>query len=993
LGACKDAPVVLHDGDTGATSSLTPVPPLRLELLGPMRLFVQGKLVEVPGRVRRSLLARLAIARNDVVVVSTLIDDLWPSDPPEAARRALHTHLSRIRRHLGPHAERLQRSPVGYRLELGEGELDVLDLQAEVRRAHATMATSPDDAVRILRALVDLWRGDALVEFDELTVFSGEAAALAEVRCELVDDLLAAMLAAGDRDAIAEARRATTAQPLRERTHQLLMEALAADGQAVDALRVGRGYSRRLRTTSGLDPGNEFTALEQRIAGDRPLVVAPTRSLTSFVGRRDELVQLASAAAKPGLVTLVGAGGVGKTRLALEFVNSLPESARRGVVALATVSASADVPAAAAAALGVRSNGSTPLTTLLTEVIHINGWLLVLDNCEHVIQAVRDLVVDVLDACPNLTVLTTSRQPLGLAGEVVLRLAPLGLPPRDADLGDLERSAAGQLFLERARHANPGLQVHAGLGPSIAGIVRALDGLPLALELAAGRLNAFSVTDLHDRLGGVSVLLEGGRATNSARHASLRATLEWSYQLLDPHEQGFFCALALFVDGFTLDAAEATGAAIDAHFDPAVSVGRLVDASFLEPVLDTEPARYRMLEPIRAFALTMLEDSGRRPLAVAAHAVWARSLASFIGSCYGGPREAAAVDVLQRELVNLRAVHERACAARDLPTRRALAVGLDLIATYREVPDIHTWAVALVTDDAIDGSEHDPVLCGLAARSAAMQGKIDLAEALAKRSLAQTATDVAALDALSAVMMYRGRMAEAVDILLAAADASPTPADRLTLDACAALAASYRGDHDAARQYNKVGMTIAEECDSDLGRAFGYYVEGEIAAACDSTAVQFYEAALRSAARAKAGFVEGIALVGLASIQRATGRTEDALASYKALIERWRSAGSWTQQWTTLRNLAETIAEVDDHATALTLILAARSAPAAADLTPDAASRLEALALRCEQQLSASDIDHVRALASNASGPDVVTMALTAIDRALGENRPHALAH
>ncbi len=985
---------MLHDGDTDVASRLTPVPALWLELLGPMRLFVQGKLVEVPGRVRRSLLARLAIARSEVVLVSTLIDDLWPSDPPEAARRALHTHLSRIRRHLGPHAERLRRSPVGYRLELDGSELDVLALRAELPRAHAMLATSPDDAVRMLRALVDLWRGDALAEFDELTVFAGEAAALAEVRCELIDDLLAAMLAAGDRDVVAEARRATTAQPLRERTHQLLMEALAADGQAVDALRVGHEYRRRLKTTSGLDPGDGFAGLEYRIAGGRPLPVAPTRSVTSFVGRRDEVVQLASAATKPGLVTLVGAGGVGKTRLALEFVNSLHESARRSVVELATVSASADVPAAVAAALGVRSTGTTPLTTLLTEVIHIDNRLLVLDNCEHVIQAVRDLVVELLDACPYLTVLTTSRHPLGLAGEVRLRLAPLGLPPPDADLGDIERSAAGQLFLDRARQANPGLRVHAGLGPSIAGIVRALDGLPLALELAAGRLSAFSVTDLHDRFGGALTLLQGGRTTKSRRHASLRATLEWSYQLLDPHDQGLFCALSLFVDGFTLDAAETIAVAIDLPFEPALSVGRLVDASILEPVLDHEPARYRMLEPIRAFALTMLDDTGRRPLAVAAHAAWARSLAGFIGSCYGGPHEAAAADVLQRELVNLRAAHERACASRDLATRRALVVGLDHIATYRELPDIHTWAIDLVTDDPTDGSEHEPALFGLAARSAVMQGKIDLAEVLARHSLAQTSTDLAALDALSAVMMYRGRMAEAIDILLAAADASPEPADRLTLDACAALAATYLGDHDAARQYNKVGMTIAEGCDSDLGRALGYYVEGELAATSNpSTAIQHYEVALRRAAQARAGFIEGIALVGLASIQTVTGRTTDALTSYAALIQRWRRAGSWTQQWTTLRNLAETIAVVDDHTTALTLILAAGSARAAPSLTPDVATRLDALVTECEQRLSPRDINQIRDLVTNASAPDIVTIALTAIDRALGNQRPHALAH
>ena len=247
-----------HRGDDelhrphGDHTTVTPAPEvgLRLQVLGPLQLLVDGEAVAIPGLRRRALLARLAVARGTTVLIGTLIDDIWPHEPPAAARRALNNHVWRLRRHLGPFAARLQRSASGCRLDVEATELDLLALDAGLAGARSTR--SPDATVEELKALISLWRGEALVEFAELQAFAAEIAAIGELRVDLVDELTAALLAAGRcRAALDTALRAAAADPLRERTHRLLMSALAAEGRTAEAMRAGGAFRRRLQPRPG----------------------------------------------------------------------------------------------------------------------------------------------------------------------------------------------------------------------------------------------------------------------------------------------------------------------------------------------------------------------------------------------------------------------------------------------------------------------------------------------------------------------------------------------------------------------------------------------------------------------------------------------------------------------------------------------------------------------------------------------------------------------
>ena len=748
---------------------------MRLQVLGPLQLLVDGEAVAIPGLRRRALLARLAVAHGTTVLVETLIDDIWPHEQPAAARRALNNHVWRLRRHLGPFATRLQRSASGCRLDVEPTELDLLALDVGI--ADARSALSPDATVEGLEALVGFWRGEALVEFAELPAFAAEIAALGELRAHLVDELVAALLASGRvRAALDAALRAAAAEPLRERTHRLLMSALAADGRSAEAMRAGRAFRRRLTTTTGLDPSGELDELERRVASGAlspgatsigtviPVPPLPHRPATALFGRAVELTELGALIETETLITITGPGGVGKTRLGLELVSSAASVRPCAVVGLASIETADSVPLVAAMALGLRPTGGQPPLQLLRELIRDDRWLIVLDNCEHLRLAVRSFVDTLTAACPRLTVVATSRQPLGLGGERLLRLTPLHVPALESGIASVEASSACRLFLERAGRTQPGLRLDADNYVAIADIVRGLDGLPLAIEIAASRMTAFSVHDLHARLDRTLALLHETPSLAAAHHASLRATLDWSYRLLAPDAQQLLCALSLFSDGFTLDAAESIGRGMGLPSDPADALARLVDSSLVEPSLGTGPARYRMLETVRTFGLTVLDETGQRPAAERANRSWITSLVESIACRFGGPDEPSAVDALLSEHLNLHAAHERARASDDADTRRRIIVGLFPFVTFCEIPDILTWELQAVSD--FPGGHRDVELLAVSSIAALARGRPDLAETRARRSLELAPLDSPhpfALDALGTAAMYAGRLEEAIE--------------------------------------------------------------------------------------------------------------------------------------------------------------------------------------------------------------------------------------
>ena len=518
-----------------------------MDVLGPLRLTIDDKPIDVPGPKRRAVLAMLAMASGRVVTADHLVDALWPTSPPESGRAALHSHVSRLRGHLGSSAGRLVSVDGGYRLALDPGGLDADRAEGLFAEGRTTRTSDPAAATGVLREALALWRGPALADLRDVTALATMAEGMEQLRRELTDLLIRCALDAGQAEGVVRlAAEAFADDPLREPAVLLLMRALAMTGQAPRALETAREYRRRLAEETGLDPSAQLGDLERSIAAgtigplgagetDRPPSTGGTRTrrATRLIGRAAELTALQRLLDNERLVTIVGAGGVGKTALALELARD--EDAAT-VLPLAAIADPSGVPHVLAGALGLREVRGDVLAACLTVLRGRPGHLLVVDNCEHQLDAVRDLVSAVLDACPEVSVLATSREPLGLAAECPSRLAPLPLPGpgplSDRDARQLSNVPSVAVFLERAARVRGALSPGVDDLRLVGEIVRQLDGVPLAIELAAGRLSTFSLVDLSRRLDRALDLLGGGRPRAETRHRTLRSTIEWSYDLL-----------------------------------------------------------------------------------------------------------------------------------------------------------------------------------------------------------------------------------------------------------------------------------------------------------------------------------------------------------------------------------------------------------------------------------------------------------------------------
>ncbi|QFZ21213.1 ATP-binding protein [Saccharothrix syringae] len=555
---------------------------MRIGILGPLEVRADdGAPVAVGGPRPRALLVLLALNANRVVGTDSIVAAQYGDTPPADAAGAVQAHVSRLRRAVGG----VVFEGGGYRLVVDPDDVDALRferLAADGRRLLA--AGAHDRAVGVLREAVDLWRGPALVD---LPHGAARAARLEELRLTALEDLHDAESALPGGAPVAELRALVAAHPLRERLRGLLMRALHAAGRQAEALAEFSDVRRLLADELGADPSPELSAVHLAVlrADQAPRPARPPAQLTSFVGRAAELDRLAGLRDRR-LVTIVGPGGTGKTRLAVEAVDEAC------FVDLSPVDDGALVPHALLGALGLRETGfaptaGDPVRRLVAALDR--PALLVLDNCERVGGAVAALVRVLLAECPALTVLATSREPLGLTGEVLLPLAPLDDP---AD--------AVRLFADRAAAVRPGFAVTADDREAVAAICAAVDGLPLAIELAAARLRQFTVGELAARLAehGPFRLLSRGDRTAAARHRTLRAVVAWSWDLLTPGERSAAARFSVFAGGAPPAAAEAVCGTEDVLAD-------LVDRSLL--LVDGH--RYRMLDTIRLFCAEHLEDA------------------------------------------------------------------------------------------------------------------------------------------------------------------------------------------------------------------------------------------------------------------------------------------------------------------------------------------------------------------------------------------------
>lgn len=692
-----------------------------ISLLGPLELRADtGTPVEVGGARLRRLLILLALEPGRTVTVGRLTDALWAGEPPAGAANALQALVSRLRRAGLP----VEAQPGGYRLAVAPDDVDVHRFEAAVRAARARLADDPAEGCRRLAEALDLWRGPALADVADADFARAPVARLTELRLAATEDLVRARLDRAAPEALLpQLRELVAAHPLRERLTGLLIRVLHRAGRAAEALAEYERLRATLADTLGTDPGPELAALHLEILRGEPAAVpvhsdsrvpadpaqspAPTdghpaavadpgrpargnlpATLTSFVGREEEVARVAGLLDRFRLATLTGPGGAGKTRLAVESGRAMAGRFPDGVwlVPLAPVTDPAEVPQAALAALGLREQAllaragrgapepADPVGRLV-DALAGRAVLLLLDNCEHLLDAAADLTERLLTACPGLRVLATSREPLGITGEALRPVESLALPPAGADPAAALAYPAVRLFADRAGAVRPDFAVDAATVGPVVRICRALDGMPLAIELAAARLRTMTAAQVDTRLDDRFRLLTGGSRTALPRHQTLRAVVDWSWDLLDDTERALWRRLAVFAGGATLEAAErvcgdgAVGDVLD-------GLSALVDKSLLVAGGTGEP-RYRMLETIREYGLDRLAEAGEADRVRRAHAAEYLALAE---AAEPELRGAAQLDWLRRlsaDHDNLHSGLRHAIAVADAPTavRYAAALG------------------------------------------------------------------------------------------------------------------------------------------------------------------------------------------------------------------------------------------------------------------------------------------------------------------------------
>ena len=657
---------------------------MEFAILGPLEVLAGSERVHVRRGLPRVLLTSLVLRAGDVVSVDTLIENLWGEELPANPLNALQTQMSYLRKVLAVHesgGEVLQTVSGGYRLAATADEVDARRFErlvAEGRRLLDRGTSSAlSAAVDRFDAALSLWRGDAMADAVDREFARGEATRLDELRLGAIEARVDALLGLGrHQDATEELVNLVRKHPLRERFYEQLIISQYRSGRQADGLRTFEAARRLLADELGIDPGPSLRALESAVLshdptldwapppgpdGGAPMVAVDatftrleTRALpaviSDFIGRDAELDRLQELLVRKRLLTITGPGGAGKSRLALELAHRLPPERNAWLVDLSSVRDGEDVPLAIAAILGVPTPPGQDPVDLIACALSDDDGVVLLDTCEHVVDSVAGAVGAMLRRCPRMAVLATSRRPLGITGEVAWPLPPLSVPPGETtDPATIARYPAVQLFCVRAAEVRPGFSLGAANAPHVAAICSALDGLPLAIELAAAQVDVLTPGTISARLVDRFRLLVGGARDVAARQQTLRATFDWSMALLDPSERDGFAMLGVFSGSFDL---EATVAVVgDDHPDPVRLVTNLVRQSM---VVATGDDRFRLLDSLRDYANELLAASGRGDAVAARHAEWFTRLAEAADAKVRSEEQGVWLRSLHDELPNLR---------------------------------------------------------------------------------------------------------------------------------------------------------------------------------------------------------------------------------------------------------------------------------------------------------------------------------------------------
>ncbi|MGN9910107.1 BTAD domain-containing putative transcriptional regulator [Phytohabitans sp. LJ34] len=660
---------------------------MQIGILGPFEVRTDdGASADVPGARLRGLLVALALEPGRVVPKATLVDWIWGEQPPTDAANALQRLVSRLRKAL-PEGS-VEGHTDGYRLTVAPDAVDAVRFERLVAQAR-----DDQDPRRLprLREALGLWRGAAMqdVGMQESAAFDAAVTRLEGLRLTAMEDRYDAEISLGHgAELVTELTDLVAAHPVRERLVAALMRALVATGRDTDAVLVYQRTRETLADELGIDPSPELSALHVALLrGElgRREVTRKTNlraELTSYVGKEADVAAVRDLVAKHRLTTLVGPGGTGKTRLATETARTLLDDLPDGawLVELAAIGADGDVAQATLAALSLRDAllGEAPdaePTDRVIAALRERTMLLILDNCEHVIDSAAAFAHRVLGECQRLRILATSREPLGITGEALWPVAPLVLPAEGADPGKIESSPAVRLLRDRAGAVRNDLATDAHTLETIARVCRALDGMPLAIELAAARLRTMSLDQLANRLDDRFRLLTGGSRTALPRHRTLRAVVDWSWELLTDAERTVLRRLSVFSGGASLEAAERVCAG-----DPveAWEVLELLTALTEKSLVVADGAgapRYRMLGTIKEYAVQRLAEAGETDVARRAHLAYFTEFAETAEPHLRRAEQLEWLAALESEHDNIAAAMRGALSAGEAEGAMRLAAG------------------------------------------------------------------------------------------------------------------------------------------------------------------------------------------------------------------------------------------------------------------------------------------------------------------------------
>ncbi|MEX1037736.1 MAG: BTAD domain-containing putative transcriptional regulator [Acidimicrobiia bacterium] len=956
-----------------------------LRFLGPLEVMVDGRAANPGGPKQRALLCHLVLHAGEPISVAALAGAVWGHDAPDGAVRSLRTYASNLRRLLGAAVD-LKGEHGTYRLDLISVETDIDEFRAAAEEAASLRA--PDDRSKMFAAALDLWRGPFLADLDQPWL-QEESASLEWERQRAVNAWAEATIAAGrPADVISVIERAAANAPFDERVCGLLMRALYGSGRQADALAVYRRLRDGLVRELGVEPGPELRTLEEQIllhdatvGGAEPdWLPAPSADL---VGRSVEIEELLARVEQVRLLTLTGPGGVGKTRLAVELGRRIVERGDQSVffADLSTVFDESVVDAVLAASAGVQPHPDSGLRASLIEYLRPRKAVFIVDNCEHLSSAVARLAASLVRSCPEISVIATSRAPLHVDGEHEWRTPSLQVPDRpDVSVNLLRQWPAVELLCQRAPSS---FQITDANRSDVAELCRHLDGLPLALEIAAARLGSMTPTEIIATLGS-SLQKSRVDPADDVRHGTLDATIDWSYQLLAEEPRRLFHPLGVLSGRFLFE--DVLEVCVTEPVPPETVrewLSILVDQSLVTAETSGTRTRYRLLETIRRFAVDRLGDA--EPEVRRRHAWHFGRVAEVEAARLLTSEEGNASAELSLAYDNLRSAVGWAMKTGAVDTAARVVGSIADWGYWRSRYELSRWA-QWVWETTTPDDPRWRAVCGSAARGAWLGGRFDDAVRFGNAG-ADAAGPVVARsghpdDVVADVALYQGDAEAALEHYSRVASESSERGD-ITREVwatyyVAVISAVLRRPPEAKTAAAKA-LAGARRTGNPTALAFSLYASGlAVKHRSPAEATAMFEEAARMADSVGNDWFAVIARMELASTMATHGDLRSGLQEFIGVIDHWHRVGDDTQLRLTWRYLVIALAAIGLADEAATITGALLTKPRSV-LTQPHQKLLDGLL----GTLGEAEYGRLTVRGSIMSVTEMVDASLEAIDRAL----------